>query len=123
MSVILLQTPPSRAINVGYILNNKFIPGRLNFGVQRIQHTYQATIDSLSLPEIIKILGSYTENKISTVTIMREGLACNKEIIFICPIASNIGIEKISNFLSKQKIKTTFRKSNCPPGGWTDQDT
>ena len=180
-SIILTQTPISRAINLGYIAKDKFIPGRLSLGYTRQQHTFLATVESLNLPEIKKILKKYSQNKISTITLLREGLACNlgaalsevgikeyygdvfigvshfkkkgeikakyfyenveglcegglwiiaesickgrnlektlisllknhqpKEIIFICPIASSIGINKIIQLFKNRKIKVTF---------------
>ena len=75
-SIIQMQTAYSRAINVGFIKRNKFIPCRLNLGVTRQEHTFQATIESLSLPKVQKILKKYKAGNISTITILRETLAC-----------------------------------------------
>lgn len=78
--IIILQSPHSRAINVGFLTKRKggekFIPGRLNFGPQREDDTYKATIESLKLPQITKLLKKYKPEKISTITVLRETLAC-----------------------------------------------
>lgn len=184
-SVILLQTPSSRAINLGFLQKTKsklnFVPGRLNLGQTRIYHTFLATVESLKLPRVKKILRQYSEDKISTITLLREGLACRlgtalsevgiktyfgdvfigvshtkvngdiravyfyenieglckkglwiiaesicmgrnlektlvsllnknqpQEILFICPIASKIGIKKIAKILIQKGITATF---------------
>lgn len=204
-SVIIMQTPSSRAINVGYIKGTKFIPCRENLGVIRQKHTFQATVDSLKLPEARKILKKYKTSKISTVSILREALACQlglalaevgiidhygdsfvaathikkngniitkykyenieglcpnglwviadsicmarnlgatvktllsrhkpKEILFIAPIASSIGINTITNIVQKHKIPITFivwgalfgvNKENLYDMPWGDEDT
>lgn len=79
-SIIILQSPHSRAINVGYLQKKKdkvqFIPGRLNFGAQREHDTYEATVQSLQIPAIRKILRRYKPEEISTVTVLRETLSC-----------------------------------------------
>lgn len=79
--ILLFQSPSSRAINVGYIenLNGKkaFIPGRANFGAGRIIVTHQATIETLQTPFVQEILKKYKAQDISTLTIMREAIACN----------------------------------------------
>ena len=75
--IILMQSPQSRALNVGFIQNQRFIPGRLHLGAPRIIHTQEATLQSLMLPEIQSILKKYDPSHISTLAIMREALACN----------------------------------------------
>lgn len=79
--IIGLQSPQTRSLNVGYIEKNKnkftFVSCRLNLGAFREQMAEQATIQSLSSPYISKIISRYTGNKISTITILREGLACH----------------------------------------------
>jgi uracil phosphoribosyltransferase len=78
--IIGFQSKNTRGINLGFIQKSgkseKFIPARLNFGVRREQMTYQATLESLNLPKVKKILSKYSPNKISTVTVLRETLAC-----------------------------------------------
>lgn len=181
VSVILMQTAYSRAINVGYIKNNKFIPCRLNLGVSRQNHTFQATVESLKLSKVQEILKNYKPQEISTITILRETLSCQvgqalsrvgidnfygesfigathvkqkgnifteykyensegllknglwiiaesicvgrnlgrtmeellaknkpKEILFICPIASQMGVDNIKRIINKYKIPVTF---------------
>ncbi len=75
--IIVFQSPQSRAINVGFIQKNKFVPGRLHFGVPRMLDTHEATVQSLQLPEIQTILKKYDPQQISTLVIMREAVACN----------------------------------------------
>lgn len=179
--IILMQSASSRAINVGYLQKSIFVPCRLNLGVSREKHTYQATIDSLKLPQVKKIIDRFNPNKISTITVLRETLACRlaqaltevgmsayfgdafigathikqsgkittsylyenieglhpkglwviadsicvgrnlvatmrsllaklhpKEILFICPIGSKLGIENVSKIIDRAKIPVTF---------------
>ena len=78
--IIVLQSAHSRALNVGYILKKNgekhFVPCRLNFGYQREENTYKATLESLKIPSVSKILKKYKPKDISTVTVLRETLAC-----------------------------------------------
>lgn len=78
--IILLQSPESRAINVGYLKKANgglaFIPGRLNFGSQREKDTFAATVQSLSLPQAKRILTRHKPKNISTITVLRETLSC-----------------------------------------------
>lgn len=183
--IIILQSPHSRAINVGYLQKKKdkvqFIPGRLNFGAQREEDTYTATVQSLALPAVNTILKRHNPEHTSTITVLRETLSCRigmalaavgvhghfgdafigashvkddgpirtaylyeniegltdkglwivadsicigrnliatmesllkkftpKEILFICPIASRLGIDGVGAVIAKKKIPTTF---------------
>ena len=78
--IIVLQSATSRALNVGYLLKKngerQFIPCRLNFGYHREENTYQATLESLKIPLVSKILKKYKPKDISTITVLRETLAC-----------------------------------------------
>lgn len=75
--IIILQSPYSRSINVGFLSKGgQFVPGRLNFGPQREDDTYKATIESLTIAPVAKILKKYKPEEISTVTVLRETLAC-----------------------------------------------
>ncbi|HYK08192.1 MAG TPA: hypothetical protein VEW42_01680 [Candidatus Eisenbacteria bacterium] len=79
-SIFIFQSPYSRAINVGFIKkSNKptFIPGRLNYGVPRMLDTHEATVQILQTAVAKKILKKYIPEKISTLVIMREAVACN----------------------------------------------
>lgn len=184
-TIFVLQSPESRAVTVGFIAkkNGKFsfIPGRLHFGAARMIDTYTATVQSLAQPPIKRILNRYKPESISTITVLRETLACNlplalsdvgiirhygdayigashikdngpirtaylyentegltpnglwiiadsicmgrnlvatlesllikftpKEILFICPIVSRIGINNVGAVITKYKIPTTF---------------
>lgn len=184
-TIFVLQSPESRAITVGFLAkkNGKlsFIPGRLHFGAPRMVDTYKATVQSLAQPPIKRILTRYKPEHISTITVLRETLACNlplalndvgitnyygdayigashikdngpirtaylyentegltphglwiiadsicmgrnlvatlesllkkfapKEILFVCPIASRLGINNVGAVIAKHKIPTTF---------------
>lgn len=78
--IYVIQSPQSRAINVGYLQKKKgglqFIPGRFNFGSTREENTFAATVQSLSLPAAQTILKRHKPHDISTVTVLRETLAC-----------------------------------------------
>jgi hypothetical protein len=78
--IIILQSPHSRSINIGFLSKHnggtQFVPGRLNFGPQREDDTYRATIESLTIPPVANILKKYKPEEISTVTVLRETLAC-----------------------------------------------
>lgn len=78
--IILMQSPSSRAINVGYLHKNKsgevFISGRQNVGAVREKCTYTATVESLRIPLIQSILKRHNPRSISTITLLRETLAC-----------------------------------------------
>lgn len=183
--IFVLQSPHARAINVGFLEKKKkgvrFVPGRLNFGSQREEDTYEATVQSLQIPAIGNIVRRYKPEKISTVTVLRETLSCQlgnalaavgirqhygdafigashikdhgpirtaylyenvegltdkglwviadsicvgrnlvatlesllkkfhpKEILFICPIASRLGINNVGAVIAKHNIPTTF---------------
>jgi len=77
--IIGFQSKETRALNVGFIEKKKntmtFIPGRLNLGQTREEDTARATIQSLSLPHVKKILSKFQSKNISTVTLLREGVA------------------------------------------------
>src|SRR5690349_864507 len=75
-NVYTFTSPFIRAMQVGYIKKDSFIPGRLNFGVERQLHTFEATKESLKLPEIAAILKKYSPKQISTITVLRETLCC-----------------------------------------------
>lgn len=78
--IFVFQSPETRALNLGYISNKsgkkEFVPARLSYGARRREHTYRATVQSLQLLEIKKILGKYQPKEISTMTLLRETLAC-----------------------------------------------
>lgn len=78
--IFVLQSPYSRAINVGYLEKKtggvRFVPGRLNFGTQREHDTFEVTVQSLQIPTIRKILKRYKPEEISTITVLRETLSC-----------------------------------------------
>lgn len=179
--IIIMQSPSSRAINLGFIQKNIFLPGRLNLGATREKHTYSATVDCLRLAPVQQIINRFDASQISTITVLRETLACRlaqalievgisahfgdafigathvkqsgkittaylyenieglhptglwliadsicvgrnleatmksllskfhpKEILFICPISSKLGIENVSKIIDRAKIPVTF---------------
>jgi hypothetical protein len=83
-TIIGIQSPSTRALTVGFIRKTgkkeTFIPCRLNFGTERQKDSFNATVESLSLPQIQKILKKYKPEHVSTVTILRETFACNLPI-------------------------------------------
>lgn len=117
--ILLFQSPSSRAINVGYIQRQgkkkSFIPGRLNYGVNRMRDTNQATIESLQTSFAQKILKKYQPKDISTLVIMREALACD------LPLAlQKAGVERhfgdifigATHIKGKGAIRTDYRYEN-----------
>jgi hypothetical protein len=132
--IIGLQSPQTRAINVGYIektaTSEKFIPGRLNFGGFRIQNTYDATVQSLKLPQIKKILAKFKPEEISTITLLRETLACNLPLALSeAGIPTHYGDCYIgaNHIKSKDSIKTNYAYENVeglnPNGLWILADS
>jgi hypothetical protein len=83
-TIIGIQSPSTRALTVGFFQKTgktiDFIPCRLNFGSERQADCFTATVESLLLPHIQKILKKYKPEHISTVTILRETFACNLPI-------------------------------------------
>lgn len=79
--IIVLQTRESRAVNVGYIEKHgaslSFVPARLHLGNKRAEDTFAAAVQSLELAEVKSIIQKYAPPLISTITILRETLACN----------------------------------------------
>jgi len=180
-AIFVMQSPQTRAITVGSILGDTFVPGRLYSGALREKDTYEATVQSLQIPQIREILNRYAPEDVSTITVLRETLACRlstalsdvgiknhygdafigathvkgngeittsylyeniegltpdglwiiadsicvgrnliatmksllakftpKEVLFICPIASRVGITAVDALLSAKQISTTY---------------
>lgn len=78
--ILGFQSSETRSINVGLFEEKKgkldFIPCRLNLGGFREEMTYKATVQTFGLPKVRKIIDKYKNDKISTVTILREASAC-----------------------------------------------
>jgi len=74
--IIAFQSPHTRALNLGFVKQKKFVPARLLFGSKRCMFTHDATLETLLLPPVKKILKKYQPAKISTVTVLRETLSC-----------------------------------------------
>lgn len=75
------QSKETRALTVGYIKKTArketFIPCREHLGALREQDAFQATVQSLQLPQLQRILHSYDSYAISTITLLRETIACH----------------------------------------------
>lgn len=117
--ILLFQSPSSRAINVGFLKteNDKknFIPARLNFGANRIINTLKATVETLNTSFVQEMLKNYKPEEISTLSIMREALACNLPLAFE---SANINMHYGDAFIGamhikgKGEIKTDYKYEN-----------
>jgi uracil phosphoribosyltransferase len=74
--IYVFQSQYSRALQVGYIEHDIFVPGRLLFGPLREQFTFEATKQSFKTEIIQSILHTYEPQHISTITLLRETLSC-----------------------------------------------
>lgn len=127
--IIVIQTPETRALNLGYIVQSaqveQFLPARLSFGAARGQHTFLGTIQSLQLPEIQKILKKYQPTQISTITLLRETLSCRLgEALFQAGVAGHFGDAFIgaTHIKGDGAIRTDYQYENTeglvPDGLW-----
>lgn len=73
--IYMMQSRDSRAINVGLIKKDEFVPGRLFLGSPRAEAVARATIQTLQLQEAQEIINRYPPSSVSTVTLLREALA------------------------------------------------
>lgn len=104
--ILLFQSKYSRALNVGYIENNTFIPGRLFFGPGRMADTVQAMEQIFSLSEFQKILKKFDPMELSTVTVIREALAYN--------LPQALFASGIKNYFGDAYVGATHKKGNGP---------
>jgi hypothetical protein len=123
--ILGIQSPDTRALTVGYISRNNFIPCRLNLGGTRQIHTFASTVQTLRLPEIQKILLHFKPIDISTITILRETLACNLPLaLYKANILSHYGDCYIgaNHIKTKNSITTNYAYENVeglnPNGLW-----
>lgn len=113
--IIVLQTPFTRALNLGFLEGDgrglKFVPGRLNLGYQRGQDTYEGILESLRLLEVFEILLRHGPENISTLTILREALACR-----LPEALEEIGIEGHHGdaFIGAKLVKSRQRRDADP---------
>lgn len=132
--IYLFQSPHTRALNVGFLTrkNNQltFTPGRLNFGGVRQQVTYTATIQSLNLPTIKKLLKKYKPKEISTITVLRETLACRLgDALYETGIRTHFGDAFVGavHVKGKTEITTDYLYENTegliPNGLWIVADS
>lgn len=133
-TIAVLQSPASRAINVGYLQKKpaglEFIPGRLTFGAVRAAFTYQSTLESLQLPAVEKLLKRYQHEEISTITVMRETLACSiQQALAAVGITQYYGDAFIgaTHIKGQGEIKTAYLYENAegltPTGLWIVLDS
>lgn len=132
--IIVYQSEKTRAINVGYIHKEKkkesFIPGRLLFGPLRETITSQAMIETFQLPEMQKILKKYIPQQISTITLLRETIACHLNLsLYQAGIKNHYGDAYIgaTHIKGKGEIKTAYLYENTeglnPHGLWIMSDS
>lgn len=133
--IFVFQSANTRAFNIGFIQKQSnhpdiFIPGRLLFGAKRGHITFQATVETLKIPHVLKTIKSYPEKQISTITVMRETLACR-----IFDALDEAGIENhfgdafigATHIKDKGPIKTAYLYENieglAPGGLWIVADS
>lgn len=130
--IIIHQSSYSRALLVGYIdqTSQKFIPGRLLFGALREFATYEATKKTLAIEPVKTILKNYSEQTISTITVLRETLACNiGKALWESGINSHFGDAFIgaTHIKGEGEIKTAYLYENTeglnPNGLWILADS
>lgn len=132
--IILFQSPFSRSINVGFLQNHgskfRFVPGRLNFGSPREADTIQATRQTLTLPSVRQIQKRYKPETISTITVLREALACRLgNALAEVGIRNHYGDAFIGawHIKGKGEIKTAYLYENIegltPNGLWIIADS
>jgi len=107
-SILVFQSPYSRALNIGFIQKKGkkeiFVPGRLNFGTTRMEHTMHAMTQTLETPFMKKIIKKYKPSQISTVTVIREALA------YHLPLA--LAQSGVKNYYGDAFVGATHNKKN-----------
>lgn len=132
--IIGFQSRETRALTVGYLKeeNTKytFIPCRLNLGQIREEDTYKAAVQTLCLSEVKNILLKYKPTKISTITVLRETLACRLNMaLSMVGVKEHFGDSYIgaSHVKEKGRIKTSYLYENIegltPDGLWIIADS
>lgn len=127
--IIGLQSANTRALTVGFLhgkgAKKVFVPGRELYGAKRCQITYEATLESLKLPHIKNILKKYPPQKISTVTVLRETLACRiSDALDTVGVKNHFGDAFIgaTHIKDKGPIRTAYLYENIeglvPDGLW-----
>lgn len=105
--IIGFQSKETRALTVGYIERHKegerFVPCREHLGALREEDAYRATIQSLTIPSIQTLIRQYGPEEISTVTLLRETVACHlSSALFEAGISEHFG----DCFIGANHIKT-----------------
>lgn len=132
--IVGFQSPQTRALTVGYLKKTDgktlFVPCREHLGALREDDTFAATVQSLQLPPIQKILRSYDPSTISTITLLRETVACRlSSALFYAGIPTHYGDCFIgaNHIKTKTSITTSYAYENteglCEDGCWVIADS
>lgn len=128
--IIGFQSPETRALTVGMIKKNTFVPCRVILGGVRQQLTYTATIQTLQMDVIQKIIALFKPNDISTITLLRETIACNLPLaLYDAGITDHYGDCYIgaNHVKTKDSITTNYSYENVeglnPDGLWILADS
>ncbi len=132
--IIGFQSKETRALTVGYIhkrgKKETFIPCREHFGALREEDAFSATVQSLSLSPIQKMLHAHDPYTISTITILRETVACRlSSALFYAGIPAHYGDCFIgaNHVKSATSITTSYAYENteglCTDGCWVIADS
>jgi hypothetical protein len=128
------QSNATRSLTVGYIqktgTKELFIPCRLNLGATREADTYLATIQSLSLPPFRALLSAVDSLTLSTITLLRETLACRlSSALFAAGVETHYGDCFIgaNHIKTETGITTSYTYENveglCTDGTWVIADS
>ncbi len=132
--ILGFQSKETRALTVGYIQKTgkqeTFIPCREHLGALREDDTFQATVQSLSLPAVQKILHAHDPYTISTITLLRETVACRlSSALFYAGIKTHYGDCFIgaNHVKTATSITTSYAYENteglCEDGCWVIADS
>jgi hypothetical protein len=132
--IIGFQSKETRALTVGYIKKNHtketFVPCREHLGALREEDAFKATIQSLQLPHIQKILKKTDPYIISTITLLRETIACRlSSALYYAGIETHYGDCFIgaNHIKTATSITTSYAYENteglCEDGLWVIADS
>lgn len=128
--IYLFQSKHSRALLVGYLDHQTFIPGRLLYGGLREAYTYQATVETLSIDPIKALIQAHQPHTISTITVLRETLSCSLgKALWENGVKDHFGDAFIgaTHVKSETGIKTAYLYENIegldPNGFWIIADS
>ncbi len=132
--IVGFQSKETRALTVGYIQKKAsketFIPCREHIGALREEDAFQATIQSLKLSQIQTILKQYDPLTISTITLLRETIACRlSSALHYAGIETHYGDCFIgaNHVKTATSITTSYTYENteglCEDGCWVIADS